>query len=210
MRYKFPFTAALISAVVASSAFAADTIMPAPLPGPYQQIKMPSNVVPASNTTAQQPPAPQLQQTQPYWMQAPRQQLPYWMQAPQAPTRIPAPVNQNQPSQNTQTRGQAQGGFGFNAQAQAQAGNSFQQGYGTSTPPGFFPGYAAQAPSASNNPAAQTNGYVPPQAALGYQNYPVPNFANPPVWNGPWGAPNAGQQGQTYPNGYGVPFWWQQ
>jgi len=209
MRIKIPFTTTLIALVVAGSAFAADIIMPTPLPGPYQQIKMPTSAAPTPtpNGSAQMP---QFQQTQPYWMQAPRQQMPYWMQAPQAPTRTPAPANQNTPTQNVQARGQAQGGFGFNAQAQAQTRNTFRQGYGTSTPPGFFPGYAATAPSTSNNPNTQPNGYAAPQAAPSYQNYPAPNFPNQPVWNGPWGAPNFGQWGQTYPNGYGVPFWWQQ
>lgn len=185
----------LVFALVQGS-FAADITMPAPLPGPYQQSSYQTQVVaPAPIAPVQAQPTAQ---PMPYWMQAPRQQLPYWMQVD--PSAGPTPINPNNFA-NSQNRMQAQNRFGFTAQA--QAGN---QGYGTSTVPGYFPGYVANQQSTPFNPnIAPAQNYPMPQQVMPNNAYPSTPYPNQPIWNGP----NNGQWGQPFPNWGGMPFWWQ-
>ena len=216
--------AAILTATVPNVTFAADGVMPAALPGPYQFIMVPKqNYV--QPTTYAAPQVQNMQQTrQPYWMQTPNQQVvPYWMQnsqQQQQPFAYANPVavpygSQGNAVSNTQAGGQASGGFDFNAQARSN--NTFNQGYGQSAGPGYFPGYGA-GPQAVQNAAPQANtGFAQPQPTPNYQAYqqatPYPQqqgWSGP--WNGNWGLPWGGQSfgpwGPVGPTGYGAPTGW--
>lgn len=204
----------ILTGTALNMAVAADGVMPAALPGPYQNIVQPTPYV-----------APQVQnmpQTQqPYWMQTPNQQvLPYWMQnaqprPQQQPFAYANPVGVPFGSQgNAAANTQAQGGFDFNAQARSS--NTFNQGYGQSAGPGYFPGYGGQ-PRAVQNAAPQSNtGFAQPQPAPNYQGYQAAPFPQQQNWNGPWngnwGLPWGGQSfgpwGPVGPTGYGAPTGW--
>lgn len=214
---------AILTATVLNVAVAADGVMPTALPGPYQFIMIPqqSYVQPTPYAAPPVQNAPQTQQ--PYWMQAPNQQvLPYWMQnsqRQQQPFAYANPVGVPYGSQgnalaNTQAGGQASGGFDFNAQARST--NTFNQGYGQSAEPGYFPGYGS-GPQAPQNAASQPNsGFAQPQPASNYQGYQATSYPQQQGWSGPWngnwGLPWGGQSfgpwGPVGPTGYGTPTGW--
>jgi hypothetical protein len=216
---------AILTASALNMAVAADGVMPAALPGPYRFIVIPQQnyVQPTPYVAPQVQNVPQTQlREQPYWMQAPNQQLvPYWMQGPQ---RQPAPFmnanpnvvpygSQGNAATNTQAGGQVQGGFDFNAQARSN--NTFSQGYGLSAGPGYFPGYGS-GQQATQNVVPQINAALAPQQpAPNFQGYqPVPyqqqglNMPWNGNWNGPWGGQSFGPWGSGVPTGYGSPTGW--
>lgn len=216
---------AILTATVIQVAVAADGVMPAALPGPYQSLMLPQQtyVQPTPYVVPQVQSVPQAQQQeQPYWMQAPRQQVPYWMLAPQQQQQSFATANpgvnsignQGNAGVNTQAGGQVQGGMAFSAQARSN--NTINQGYGLSAGPGYFPGYGAgqQAtqnvvPQLNTRPASQ-------QVAPNYQGYQTAPYSpqqgwNMPWngnWNGPWGGQSFGPWGPGFPTGYGAPTGW--
>lgn len=215
---------AILTATALNMAAAADGVMPSALPGPYQFIMIPQQnyVQPTPYVAPQVQNMPQTQQPQqPYWMQAPNQQvLPYWMQSSQQqpfangnPVGVPY-GSQGNAATNTQAGGQAQGGFDFNAQARGN--NTFNQGYGQSAGPGYFPGYGAR-PQAVQNTASQPNARPSqPQPAPNFQGYQAGPYPQQQSWSGPWngnwGFPWGGQSfgpwGPVSPNGYGAPTGW--
>ncbi len=215
--------AAILTATVPSVALSVDGSMPAPLPGPYQfmMIPQPNYVQPTPYAAPQTEVQPQGQQSVlPYWMQAPRQQLPYWMQAPQGqpqPFANSAAVpygSQGNASANTEIGGQTQGGFNFNAQARSN--NTFNQGYGQSAGPSYFPGYGGSTQAPKNMPPQQNTRPVQQQPAPNFQGYPAAPYPAPQGMNGPWngnsGTPWGGQSfgpwGPGFPTGWGLPTWW--
>lgn len=220
MRKFIAITAILTSTFVGQSILAADGVMPAALPGPYQSMNQPKLPETAPLGTAQNAAIPQPTQ-QNFWGQAPRQQIPYWMQNPQQP--VPNNFgNQSNGTSNTQANGQVQGGFDFNAQAQAQAqGRNNNQAYGTGFAPGYFPGYGP-APQPGPNNVQPFDPRFAPQNLQFNQGYQVPQNPNQQGWNvpwnnnGPWGTSNFGPWGPVnpnnwqggYPQGYGAPNGW--
>jgi hypothetical protein len=212
---------AILTATVLNVAVAADGVMPAALPGPYQFMMIPQQnyVQPTPYVAPQVQNMPQTQQ--PYWMQTPNQQvLPYWMQnarqQPQPlayanPVGVPPYGSQGNAAANTQVGAQAQGGFDFNAQARST--NTFNQGYGQSAGPGYFPGYGSR-PQAPQNVAQQPNtGFAQPQPTPNYQGYQTAPYPQQQGWSGPWngnwGLPWGGQSfGPWGPTGYGAPTGW--
>ncbi len=219
--------AAILTATVPNVALAADGVMPAALPGPFQFMMIPQQnyVQPTPYAAPQIQNVPQTQQgvQQPYWMQTPNQQvLPYWMQNTQQqrqPFAYASPVSvpygsQGNAAANTQAGGQVQGGFDFNAQARSN--NTVNQGYGLSAGPGYFPGYGAR-PQTVQNAAPQPNTeFSQPQPAPNYQGYQAAPYPQQQGWSGPWngnwGLPWGGQSlgpwGPVGPTGYGAPTGW--
>lgn len=218
MRKLIAITAILTSTFVGQNTFAADGVMPAALPGPYQSMNQPQLPQTAPLGTAQNVAIPQPTQ-QNFWSQAPRQQLPYWMQRPQQPTANNAANlgNQGNGASNAQANGQVQGGFDFNAQAQGRTNN---QAYGTGFAAGNFPGFGPVSQPGLNNAQFNDPRFVPQnlQFNQGYQVFPNPNQQgwNVPWSNGSWGAPSFGPWGPVnpnnwqggYPQGYGAPNGW--
>lgn len=204
---------AILTAMFIQTALAADGGTPAPVPGPYQSLKMPQQ-----NTAAPTPyAAPRVQQ--PYWMQAPRLQVPYWMQSPQQPFVNANPVvknngNRGNASASAQAGGQMQGGFDFSAQARNS--NAVNQGYGSNAAPGYFPGYVGSGPQVAPNAAPTSNTGFRPPITTNYQGYQVAPY--PPQqgwngpwngnWNGPWSWQPIGPWGSGVPAGYGAPTGW--
>lgn len=176
---------ALIGAPLVGPAVAQTPVVPPAPPGPFQAIKI-------NNQSAQRP----------AWSNGPA--LPYWMQTPPAPfqqvrptsaatAKASAPTTKRAPANPVQTQpNQPQyqffPGWGWvplsgNAQNSGaiagQAGGQFQQGYGQSQAPGYFPGFGfAQFPGAPfqnpNYPVSPwgTSGNAPQQAPQSGYNRP--------------------------------------
>lgn len=164
---------ALSLAMAATPLSAQTALNAAPIPGPYQIIIQPSVTGPAFNQNRYSPPVP-------YWMQVQRPQSKRDSGASTAPTVGRA----------TQQPFIA----GWNWSQVPQGRNTNQQGYGPTTSPGFFPGYAG-------GQQTQPPRSVPNNGQDYGSAYPAPNY-NQNFGGQPWGQQGFMPMGTPWGNGW--------